>query len=233
MGVIYAENGTVLRSFVGTNQKATDNRHMFQATLTQAKDNQNIESRQHAGFRSRAPVGSKLYVCRFSDHYKLAIAEDDGITQQIADNETIVYGSDGYKGSVVCYLHFKTDGNIDMVANAAINLTAPDDVTIKSGNLIVEENILCNGEITAYATSTPYSMTGHPHYPGNLGFNTGAALPDTGAGGVPIPSPAPSYDSGTGDIIDGNGTKSTNHTHSQGDDGGGDAEVDTGAAHTP
>lgn len=116
MGIIYAENGTVLRSFVGKNQLSTDDRHLFQAELTQIGDSQTVESRQHAGFRSKPPAGAKLFVTKFSDHYKIAIAEDDGIIQTLNDGETIVYGSDS--GAVVSFIKALVTGILELNGNA-------------------------------------------------------------------------------------------------------------------
>lgn len=118
MGVIYAENGTVLRSFVGTNQKATDDRHQTQTQLTQATDNQNIENWQHAGFRSIAHVDNKQFITCFSDHYKLSIAERDAtIHQDLEGGETKIFAHDS-DGNVLSYIKTVIDNTIELNGNA-------------------------------------------------------------------------------------------------------------------
>ncbi len=71
-----------------------------------------------------------------------------------------------------------------------------------------------------------FDLLKHTHL-GNLGYET-APPTITGAEIPPLGIP-PTLDANN-NIVDGNGTKSTEHIHSQGNDAGGDTEVDTGDA---
>jgi len=103
-------------------------------------------------------------------------------------------------------ISIKADGSIDITAPGGLNIVANTKIT---GTLTVTGIIKSLVDIIADYAATAVSMLTHFHL-GNLGYNTGTGL---SSGGVAKPSNAPTFDDGTGDIIDGNGTKSTNHTH--------------------
>jgi hypothetical protein len=97
-------------------------------------------------------------------------------------------------------------GNITLEAGGNANVTAGGTVAIEASGVTTNCDItVTGGDVIADGVSLKnhFSL-------GNLGFNTGVPIP-TGNPGVPAPANPPSMDGG--DIIDGNGTKSTLHTH--------------------
>ena len=219
MGVILNEKGEVIRSFTGKNGNSTDDRWIFQAQLSEAKNSQTVERHQHAGFASRAPEGSKLIITKINGSYLVSVAEYDKIlNSDLAEGETRIYASDG--SQIVCEIYFKTDGSIDIEAPTNINITAP----------IVN----VTGDVIADSGATQISLLNHFHL-GNLGYNTGTPEPGVG---IPKPGNAPTYDDGDQTIdFETVGAKNVgtmsqnveNHTHTQPNDGGGDAESPTNA----
>lgn len=123
--VIYAENGTVLRSFTGKNQRSTVDRHLSQTELTQKDDSQTVENWQHAGFRSIPPVNSRQFVDCFSNHYRASTAEDDKIVHSgLSVGETIVYSS--LSGAIKAYIKALVSGILELNGNTdfAVRYTA-------------------------------------------------------------------------------------------------------------
>lgn len=94
------------------------------------------------------------------------------------------------------------EGDVDIIGNQTNDGTL--DVT---GNIASEADVSADGDTISDAAATAISGKSHDHI-GNLGFNTGPPNP---GGGVAPPGSPPSV-SGN-DIQDGNGTKSTLHTH--------------------
>ncbi len=163
-------------------------------------------------------------------------------------------------GNIVATFHLKKDGKIqvdcdsDLIANVggdlkatvlgATTIDSTGNITATTPKFIINGDFELNGdqvnngkinatgnissEVDVFADSAgaPISLKTHKSMPGNLGFNVGPPVP--AGGGTPAPGSPPSI-SGN-DIVDGNGTKSTLHKHSQGDDSNGDTEVDTGNA---
>lgn len=220
MGIIYNEYGEVLRSYTAKNKDADFESRLFETQLTEDGDTQTVQQFQLSGFESRPPTGTRIIV-QWIDGWRISIAEDDGILdQQLSEGDAKLYGQSG--GSVVCSILCKNTGQIDIDANTAVNITAPDDVTIKSGDLVVENDVLCDGDVIANASSTPYSMTKHKHQDGNLGYDVLTPLPDSGSSN-PKPAGAPSGDASGNLDMGGNniinvgtvdGKDVSTHTHS-------------------
>lgn len=120
------------------------------------------------------------------------------------------------------FINFKSDGSIEINAPAGLKITADTEIT---GTLTVSGIIKSLVDIIADYAGSAISLLTHFHQ-GNLGFPTGTPIQ---SGGGTTPSSLPTADA-NGEITDGNGTKSTNHKHSQANDSGGNTEQDTGLA---
>lgn len=117
MSAIYNERGDVIRSFVGKNANATDNRWLFQSSLSEKNDTQTVEKNQHSGFSSRPPAGAKLIVSKISDSYRVSVAEYDGITNgNLGEGETTVYSIDS--GAVSAFINLLNTGILELNGNA-------------------------------------------------------------------------------------------------------------------
>ena len=114
-----------------------------------------------------------------------------------------VYSRDS-TGAIKAFIHLKNDGSIEIDAPAGLKITANTEIT---GTLTVSGIIKSAVDIIADFAITAISLLNHFSL-GNLGYNTGTPLAGPG---VSPPGTPPSV-SGN-DLVDGNGTKSTQHTH--------------------
>lgn len=96
--------------------------------------------------------------------------------------------------------------NVNVTASTKFKVTSPESEM--TGNLTVGGIIKAVGDIIADWMATAISALTHFHK-GNLGFPTDVPIQ---SGGGTTPSNPPSMDGN--DIVDGNGTKSTLHSHS-------------------
>ena len=226
----------VITQIIQKNRDAAAVSRMYQTEGDEPEDVQEIESIEQTGVQSRAPADSLGVVGRISAAYRVLIGHKDGVAPYaLEEGERIAYASKD--GAIVCYIHYKNDGTIevdtdaDLIANVAGSLTATvggkttldstGDTTITTPTLILNGDMQVNGtidatgiisseaDVIADSAATAISALNHPHV-GDLGFNTGIPVPI--GGGVAPPGSPPSI-SGN-DIVDGNGTKSTNHVHS-------------------
>jgi len=151
--------------------------------------------------------------------------------------EIVLYSSDG--GSIAASIRWNNDGSIDLVAPGDFNITANCNITgdvdivgdqTNDGTIDATGDISSEADVISDSAATAISLTDHFHV-GNLGYDT---TPSTMTAGTAKPAGAPegtatgNIDMNGNDIIDiSGGTDYSTHVHSQGADGGGDAEVDT------
>lgn len=220
------EIGTILRSFIGKNRDADDNTLQHTTELIEADDIQTVEQQHIPGFQYNPPVNSRGFVARLGSAWRIMLGIFDLVGRiSLNPGEIILYSSSG--GSVAA--------SIRWYANGSIEINAPSDLTLLTGgDLIVRDDILCDGEVVANASSTPYSMTLHKHSGGNLGYDVLTPLPDSGSSN-PKPAGAP-FGTASGDIdmqgndlldIGGTSTDYSTHGHEQDPDSNSDTEVKT------
>ena len=168
----------------------------------------------------------------------------------LAETEVTDYGPlDDAGATIPTYqrVHFKADGSVEIRAgknnlikftkDGKLELTVDDDFDLNitgnanitaSGNVVIAASEIqanCDNVVTgADVKADGISLKTHFHQ-GNLGFPTGAPIQ---AGGGTTPTDLPTADA-DGRITDGPGTNLSTHTHTQPNDGGGDAESPTSA----
>ncbi len=109
------------------------------------------------------------------------------------------------------FVNINADGSIDINAPAGLNITAETNVTGNTeitGMLTVSGLIRSAVDIIADYMGRAIAMLTHYHF-GNLGRNTSIGEV---SGGTGLPTNAPTMNA-DGEIIDGNGTNSTEHGH--------------------
>lgn len=115
MGVIFSENGEILRTWTGKNRDADVDTRQLNAELTEKDDVQDAQQFQFAGFESNPPAGTKIVVTRVGDAYLISIAEDDGILNTLAEGESIAYSSS--TGAVAAFVKFLNTGILELNGN--------------------------------------------------------------------------------------------------------------------
>lgn len=103
------------------------------------------------------------------------------------------------------FININADGSVDINAPSGFNVTGDTEIT---GMLTVSGIIRSVVDIIAEYMGKAITMLTHYHF-GNLGRNTSVGEV---SGGTGLPSNSPTMNS-NGEIIDGNGTNSTQHGH--------------------
>lgn len=111
------ENGIIIVDRIDTYRDALTPSRIFQTRFTEQADIQDTQQRQHAGFESRPPIGSKVAVVEIGNAYKLAVAEDDNVLNStLGAGETIVYSSES--SVVKAFVKFLNTGILEINGDA-------------------------------------------------------------------------------------------------------------------
>lgn len=178
-------SGRVIGRSVAKNMDGDHEVLMLQTVVTGDSDIRKVELMQHAGLRTNPPAGSRVSVVSIGRKWRVAVSCDDKISPGEDEGETRVYASNG--GGIVCEIHFKNDGTIDVnadtevnVVSPLVNITAETSVTITSpivnivgklnvsdgiettegSDMVVSGSITVTGDVTAEGVSTAHHR--HP-----------------------------------------------------------------------
>ena len=124
------EIGEILKSEIAKNRDAEEETEIFQTQMVEENDEQRVEQMHIPGVQYNPPVTSRSFVQRVTKAWKFCVGIYDRVPRLTTLNpgERVSYGSKD--GAIVCQLHYKDDGTIqidtdlDLIANVTGDLTA-------------------------------------------------------------------------------------------------------------
>lgn len=153
--------GIVTGFEIGKNRNGTGDVVLLQVRISDQKDIQTVELMTPPGDDSIPPIDSRVVILQVSSSWKIAIANQDGISPQSGAGEKRLYSQSG--GSEAAYVYLRDDGKIEINGNADFAVAFND---LKSGFDQLKSNfntfVTTIFNLHTHISSAPASPTGPP-----------------------------------------------------------------------
>jgi len=206
--MVFVQYGIVKGYNLAKNKDGEKKVILLQVEITSPEDVQTVELMNQTGEDNNPPIGSRVTIVNIDNAFKMAIATDDLIVPITAPGEKRIYSTSDAGDVVKASILLKNDGTIVANNEEATITVNPDG------------QILIDTPKTVEITSEKTIINNDVEIIGNLDVTQKVTALNV---------------QGTNDVTFGEGASEVSgkeHTHSQGNDGDNDSEVDTDPPNT-